>query len=122
MVNFLKSKNAIETLYDGVCTIHIMQKTKDPETGGIDFDEAILISDAPCRLSFSTFPTTDIVTNAPGLGQAAKLFISPELDIPPGSKIVVTQHGSTTVYSNSGQPAKYATHQEINLELFKVWA
>lgn len=47
-----------------------------------------------------------------------KLFISPDVAIKAGSKIIVTQHGRTTEYSNSGVPAVYPTHQEIMLTLF----
>ena len=50
-----------------------------------------------------------------------KLFISPDVLIKAGSKIIVTQHGRTTEYSNSGVPAVYPTHQEIMLTLFEGW-
>ena len=51
-----------------------------------------------------------------------KLFISPEVEIKPGSKIVVTQNGVTTEFSNSGKPAIYTNHQEIMLKLFEDYA
>lgn len=122
MVKYDKAKKAIEALYEGTCTVYTGQKSKDPDTGETVFTETAIITDAPCRLSFSSFPATNIVSNAPVLGQATKLFISPGVTVPPGSKLVVTQNGITHTYSNSGEPARYVTHQEINLELFKGWA
>lgn len=56
------------------------------------------------------------------VSQSVKLFISPDVVIKAGSKIIVTQHGRTTEYSNSGVPAVYPTHQEIMLTLFEGWA
>ena len=50
--------------------------------------------------------------------QTIKLFISPLVNVPPGSKITVTQNNQTQVYKSSGQPAVYTNHQEIELELF----
>ena len=54
--------------------------------------------------------------------QTTTLFISPDVVIEPGSKIVVTQNGKTVAYKQSGEPALYNTHQEIILELFERWA
>ena len=122
MVNYSKAKNAIESLYEGVCTVYTGQKSTDPDTKETVFTETAIITDAPCRLSFASFPATNIIDHAPALGQAAKLFISPGATIPPGSKLVVTENGVTAAYSNSGEPARYVTHQEISLELFKGWA
>ena len=122
MVNYNKAKKAIEALYEGTCTVYTGQKSKDLDTGETVFTETAIITDAPCRLSFSSFPATNIISNTPVVGQAIKLFISPGTIIPPGSKLVVTQNGVTAAYSNSGEPARYVTHQEISLELFKGWA
>lgn len=122
MVKYSKVKKAIEALYEGTCTVYTGEKSKDKETGETVFTETAVITDAPCRLSFSSFPATNMIDHAPALGQATKLFISPSATIPPGSKLVVTQNGVTTTYSNSGEPARYVTHQEISLEMFKGWA
>ena len=122
MVKYDKAKKAIEALYEGTCTVYTGEKDKDPDTKETVFTETPILTNEPCRLSFSSFPATNMIDHAPALGQATKLFISPGVTIPPGSKLVVTQNGVTTAYSNSGEPARYVTHQEINLELFKGWA
>ena len=45
-----------------------------------------------------------------------------ELDIPAGSKIVVTQEGRTNEYQKSGEPAVYSFHQEVMLVPFERYA
>lgn len=122
MVNYAKARKAIESLYEGSCTIYIRDKSTNPDTKETIFNEIPTLIDEPCRLSFTTLVSTDIIDHAPRLGQAVKLFINPGASIPPGSKIVVTQNGITTAYSMSGEPARYVTHQEIPIDLFKGWA
>lgn len=122
MVNYAKARNAMESLYEGVCTVYTGQKTKNATTKETEFTETAILTNEPCRLSFASIPATDVVDHAPRLGQAVKLFISPGANVPPGSRIVVTQNDVTNDYSMSGQPARYVTHQEIPIELFKGWA
>lgn len=79
------------------------------------------MEDQPCKLSFETL-TSSTGDPVATVSQSVKLFISPDVVIKAGSKIIVTQHGRTTEYSNSGVPAVYPTHQEIMLTLFEGWA
>ncbi len=75
-----------------------------------------------CRISFEDiYVNTQTDTEAKKV-QKIKLFIAPELEIKPGSLIIVTGRGRTTKYKNSGEPAVYDTHQEIIIELWKGWA
>ena len=110
-----------EKMYDGKCTVIEYQKKKkaDQSTG---FEEVEVLKDQPCRLSFSTSESADAGVAATGIGQVIKLFLSPDVVVKAGSKIMVTQNGVTAAYKNSGVPAVYATHQEIVLELFTRWA
>jgi hypothetical protein len=112
----------VESLYEGVCTVYTATKAKNAATKETEFAETAILTNQPCRLSFASIPGTGLIDHAPRLGQATKLFISPGVSIPPGSRIVVAQNGAAEHYSMSGQPARYATHQEISLELFKGWA
>lgn len=48
--------------------------------------------------------------------------MAPEVEVSPGSRITIIQNGRTEVYAQSGQPAVYATHQEIILKLWEDWA
>ena len=118
----VKARKAIESLYDGTCTITEHQKVKneDKSTG---FKDVVVLKDQLCRLSFKTISQTNPNENgAAAMVQVTKLFIAPEIQVKAGSKVTVTQKGVTTEYKNSGVPAVYTTHQEIILELFDRWA
>lgn len=112
---------ALGTLHTGKCDVIEHQKYQD---GNITrYKEVTVLTGQSCRLSFGSIPATD---NADGGGaaltQVTKLFLPPGVTVKPGSKIIVTQNGQTTAYSQSGQPAVYESHIEITLQLFKRWA
>jgi hypothetical protein len=118
----VKARKAIESLYSGTCTITEYQKVQkaNKSTG---FHEVVVLKDQPCRLSFSTSnPTTPAENGASSVSQSVKLFISPEIEVKPGSKLTISQNGMIAEYKCSGVPAIYVTHQEILLELFKGWS
>lgn len=118
----VKARKAIESLYDGTCTITEYKKVKK-ENKSTGFEEIVVLENQPCRISFNTInSTTSTETGASAPVQVVKLFIAPEIEVKPGSKIAVTQNGVTTEYQNSGQPAFYHTHQTIVLDLFKGWS
>jgi hypothetical protein len=119
MVN---SKKALESLWQGTCDVIIRQESTNPINKRIEFTEVSVYSNQPCKLSFKTITSTAENSNAALVTQAAKLFIAPEVNIPAGSKIIVTQNGKETTYEKSGEPAIYSNHQEVSLELFKGWA
>ena len=114
-------RKAVESLYDGVCTIIEYQKVKR-ENKSTGFEEVAVLENQPCRLSFKTISSTTSGESASSLKQVVVLFISPDVTIKPGSKVVVTQNNTTTEYSCSGQPAMYKSHQEVILELFERWS
>ena len=121
-IKMVKATKAIESLYSGRCTITENQKFQkaNKSTG---FREVVVLKDQPCRLSFSTINnTTPTDSGASSVSQVVKLFISPEIEVKPGSKLTISQNDITTDYKSSGEPSFYATHQEIVLELFKGWA
>lgn len=113
--------NPIERLYNGKCTVTEYRDQKDPITKVTRKQEIPSIIEQPCRLSYKNILSTK-QDGAPIVKQSVKLFISPNVQIKPGSKITVTQNGITRDYQSSGEPAVYSTHQEIVLELFKGWA
>lgn len=115
----VKVRNALEKGYIGKFTVTEHKKvTKPNHTTG--FSDVDVLIDQPCRLSFSSSPSTSD-GNVPVISQTVKLFFAPEIAVKEGSKITVTQNGVTTEYKQSGTPAVYQTHKEINLELFKEW-
>jgi hypothetical protein len=113
---------ALESLWRGVCTVYIQEETQNTKNKRIEFTEKAIYTDEPCKLSFENITTTVESSNAASVVQKAKLFLAPEVDIPPGSKITVTQNGKTADYEKSGEPATYTYHQEVYLDLFKGWA
>ena len=112
---------AIQSLYDGKCTVTVRQEY-EKDNGATGFQEIVLIEDEPCRLSFSNISSTKEGEVAASISQVTELFISPELDIPSGSKITVTQNGESVDYTKSGVKAKYETHQQIILQLLDGWS
>ena len=114
-------KNAIESLYIGRCTVTEHRQYIDSLSKQTHFEDVDIFSNIPCRLSFSSSRPTD-ENVAAGVTQSIKLFLAPEINIPAGCKITVTQNGKTTAYKQSGEPAVHTHHQEISLELFKKWA
>ena len=108
-------------MYIGRCNVIVRTKKKNQKTMIIDFVEETILENVPCRLSFSSSPKTGS-DNVATLDQEIKLFMDPKYNVPPGSKIVITQNEQTETYSNSGKPALYESHQEINLKVFKEWA
>lgn len=118
----VKARKAIESLYDGKCTITEHQKVKK-ENKSTGFQDVVVFTDEPCRLSFKTINNTNQTdTAASAVVQITKVFLAPEIQVKPGSKLTITQNDVTTEYKSSGEPAFYSTHQEIVLELFKGWA
>ena len=124
---FKPLKAAVESLYSGTCTVTATTPTFDESTKQTTHTETTLFTNQPCRLSFISAPPSDKLVSfsnnlihsdtprAHFVDQQIKLFIDPALDIPPGSKISVTQNGLTQYFKSSGAPAVYSSHQEIEL-------
>lgn len=116
------ARKAIESTYDGVVTVEEFKKIKDESTKLTASKAVVVLENQPCRLSFEGLQAVNQSKSAASVTQTTKLFISPDVTIKAGSKMTVTQAGKTTVYTHSGIPAVYDTHQEIILELFEDWA
>ena len=108
--------------YKDVCSVIQYQDTKDPKTKLTSKQEVTVLENHPCKLSFETVKSAEGTDTATALTQSIKLLIAPEVDVAPGSKIVITHEGRTGEYSQSGIPAVYPTHQEIVLTVFERWA
>lgn len=116
-----RARKAIESRYKGICTVYEYKNVKDEVTKITSKKEVAVLENQPCKLSFESLnPTTTDGVAVQSMG--AKLFISPEVNIKAGSKVVVTQNGITTEFSNSGIPAIYSNHQEIMLTVFDKYA
>ena len=122
MVN--AQRKALERLWKDRCTVYHRVKVKDPISKLTDSKEMPLLQDQPCKLSFETLTSTngdEVAT----VQQVVKLFLSPDVKVPAGCKIIVTRPNDverTFTYSRSGEPGVFSNHQEIMLEPFRGWA
>lgn len=114
--------NPLEVLWTGKCTVWEYQDVVDADTHQTTHQQTQLVTDEPCRVSFSSEAVTDPATGVAEMSQFTVLFIRPDLTIDPGSVIEVTQNGRTTKYRRSGKPAVYTNHQEIRLTLYEDYA
>ncbi len=117
-------RKALEQLWRDRCSIYIQAETTDPNTHLTDFEEKPLLQSQPCKLSFETLSTTS-GDELPAVAQSVKLFLSPDVVVPAGSKIVVTRPnspGRTFTFAKSGEAGVFTNHQEINLTLWKGYA
>lgn len=122
MVDMNAVREAIEALYEDCCDVIEKRAIKDSVTKKTKFEEVIIYEGYPCKLSFESIPSTT-GENTSAVTQSVKLFISPDIIINPGSKIIVKRkNGSLTEYASSGKAAAYESHQEISLELFERWS
>lgn len=112
-----QARKAIEDRYKGLCDILEKRKVKDEVTKATVLRDTVVLSNQPCRLSYSSFGTANQTDTISNIEQTIKVFIAPEIKIAPGSKLRITQNGITTDYISSGVPAVYETHQEVSLEL-----
>lgn len=120
MVDTSKYVGMIRDMWTDRCSVTVREEVTDPETKLTDFSEVVIVNKEPCRLSYSALQTAsgEHLTSAE---MTAKLFISPDIDIPPGSRISIEHHGRKLEFSRSGEPAIYTNHQEIELERFRGW-
>ena len=115
-------ERAVKSLWTGRCTVYTRVKHTDPETRRTVQEEATRLEDEPCRISYLSSPPAGDSRGAPALAQSVKLIIGKEADVPPGSRIVVTQNDVTTEYAHAGPAGVYSVHKEINLETWGGWA
>lgn len=108
-------REAIERLYKGLCSVKVKVSSVNEETGETVFTEKAVLTEQPCRLSFQSRNSAAKDDGYSTISQSVVLFIAPEVEIPSGSKITVTQNGKTTDYCRSGESAVYTSHQEIAL-------
>ena len=88
---FAAARAALERFYSDTCTVYVQQEAESDDCL-TRFENKVLYADQPCRLSFSSSTTASGDTVA-AVSQNVKLFVSPELVIPPGSRIDVLRPG-----------------------------
>lgn len=117
-------RKALERMWKDRCTVIQRVKVTDPDTKLTDFSETPLLENQPCKLSFEKLTSTD-GENTAAKFQNVKLFLSPDVVIPAGCKIVVQRFNEIDrefTFSNSGEAGVFTNHQEITLALWNGWA
>lgn len=114
-------RRAFGKLYKARCWVYETIKTQT-SAGETVFSKKATLEEIPCRLSYRSSPESGDERTYSKVNQTVKLFLEPEHIIPEGSKINVMYNGRTVTYKNTGKPAVYEAHQEINLELDRKYA
>lgn len=117
-------RKALERMWKDRCTVIQRVKVTDPDTKLTNFSETPLLENQPCKLSFEKLTSTD-GENTAAKFQNVKLFLSPDVVIPAGCKIVVQRFNEVDrefTFSNSGEAGVFTNHQEIYLTIWKGWA
>ena len=81
------ARKAIESQYTGVCTVIEYGKIRDEVTKITRHGEMTVLENQPCKLSFEKTAAAVQTETAAAVGQGVKLFIAPEVEVKPGSKI-----------------------------------
>ena len=120
-------RKALERMWKDRCSIYVQTEKTDPNTNLTDFQETPLFEDQPCKLSFETLTVTNGEHTA-AKPQTVKLFLSPDIVIPAGCKIVVQRFNRKGelvrefVFAHSGEGGVFTNHQEIYLNDWEGWA
>ena len=122
MKTYDMARKAIESSYCGVCTIIERRQVRDEQTKISQQKEQVILENQPCRLSVENAAAAVQSDTAAAVGPSVKLFLAPEVELKPGSKIIVEQNGRRFEYAASGEAAAYSSHQEVYLSLWKGWA
>ncbi|MGO0986714.1 hypothetical protein ACTPEW_12330 [Clostridioides difficile] len=109
-----RTRKAIEMLYRDKCTIVEYQPVKDHVTKRTNNKEVVALENQPCKLSYKNI-TSATDGKVAKLEQTIKLFISPDIEIKAGSKLIINNKECV----RSGESAIYPNHQEVVLELLK---
>ena len=116
-VQVVKVRKAFESMYDSICTVKVRQEYEKPNKA-TGFREVAVLEDEPCHLQYTNAGPAESGDASTSISQQIRLFLSPDKEIPAGSKIIV----NLTAFKLSGVPAKYKTHQEIELKLWDRWS
>lgn len=119
VTNPIPNHNYLQQLWIGVATIYEYQEVTDPDTHQTTSSLEAVVTDAPCRLSYSTEQTTDLDSGVAQITQVTKLFIGRDVPIKAGARIDITQHGTTNSYKRASEPLLYTNHQEVVVTLDK---
>ena len=111
---FALARREFEKHYD--CKMTVIGSKKE-KVGNITehIPNALLVEDQPCRISKKTLSTVSTDEGKGTADYAISLYCAPELDVPVGSRITVTDpNGNIRKYRRTSESFNsYRTHQEM---------
>jgi len=115
------ARAALRRMWNDTCTVYEYQPIKQPNMTTVH-EEAAVITDEPCRLSFTKLLSTNQTITAAQTPQIVKLFLDENLEIKAGCKIVVMRRDKEFIFGYSGEAGIFDHHQEIVLKPWEGWA
>lgn len=109
-------RRLLEMTYTGVCRVEGQTTSKDPVTGVERPKDGVIFDNQPCALSQASLPSAAQTDTNNDVAYDGKLFIAPDIVIPSGSRVFVTQDGMSYEFQQSGEPFIYPTHQEVKMK------
>ena len=116
MIDFTINEDILAEMYTDTCTIYSKENVTDKKTHITKQEWVVKQEDIPCRLSSKSVSTVTSDSDYPLIRQEIKLFLSNKIDIPAGSKILVTHLNITKTYKKSSTAIVYDNHQEVNVD------
>lgn len=114
--NIAMERRILEQTYDGVMDVYGFTD-EQTESGVTRPVEKPLYTGIPCALSANRQADTTQTDASAEVNQRYTVFCAPDVAIPAGCRLVVTQYGVARNYCCSGVPNVYPTHQEISVLL-----
>ena len=112
---------ALRRMWKDTCTVYEYQPVL-LENKSTVHEEVAIISNEPCKLSFSSLKHANQTETATKTPQVIKLFLDETLEIKASCKIVVNRRNQIFEYGYSGEAGIFEHHQEIVLIPFEGWA
>ena len=113
--------STIQSLWKDRLTVTEYHKVIQPNQS-TGFEEVDVLTNQPCKLSFSTLQAAGQDESGARIVQVVKLFLDKTVTIKPASKLTITRDGQTFIFKQSGLPGMFSKHQEIVLVPFQGWA
>ncbi|MFV0519979.1 MAG: hypothetical protein ACK5LY_06845 [Lachnospirales bacterium] len=104
-------------MYSETCDIFELQEI-EKENGSTGAIEVEVVKGKPCKLSFSSNANVSSGNdnNSFSVVQSIKLFLDKDIEVKPGSKIIIYKEGKRETFESSGKPIVQIVHQEIGLK------
>lgn len=119
-IQMVRFRKQIEKLYDSVCAVVVAQE-QILDNGVSTFVDKIILENQPCRISQQSITQANNNGAVTEADKVISLYIAPEVDVPAGSKILVTYNNITDEYRRTGFPSRYDAYQKIQLEYVGRW-